>query len=492
MVASRLSRPPGGFDIARSDVARALVELAAQLNVYRTYVDASGSTGDDRRRLQQAAAGARGHLDEDCRRALDALLPLLLGGGLARSSDAPDPAEPDAAELELQQRWQQHTGAVTAKGVEDTALYRFGGLLALAEVGTDPGRPPVTVDQFHQAMGERRRRGRGSLNTTSTHDTKRSEDVRSRLAALSELPQAWDEYVTRWHGWHRSLPSTPDPQDELFAYQTIVGAWPLDADDRSGFSRRVQDYMIKALREAKVRTSWLQPDEDYERIVRSFVRTVLAPSNHRFHADLGRLLQTVGPAGAVNALAMTVLKCTAPGVPDVYQGTELWSHALVDPDNRRPVDFDRRARLAHALDQATDGEALAARLLAAWPDGRLKLMVTQRLLRLRRGLPQLFDHGSYVPLDVHGRFRSHVVAFARHRRSDWTVVVVPRLPLGVAGAGRMPVGPDVWQATSVILPDDSPSQLIDVLTGSEVSRRGGALVVGDLFSTLPCSVLVAR
>jgi (1->4)-alpha-D-glucan 1-alpha-D-glucosylmutase len=250
--------------------------------------------------------------------------------------------------------------------------------------------------------------------------------------------------------------------------------------------------MIKALREAKVRTSWLQPDEDYERTVRSFVRRILAPSNRRFHADLGRLLQTVGPAGAVNALVMTVLKCTVPGVPDVYQGTELWSHALVDPDNRRPVDFDRRARLVFGLDRAADDEAQAARLLASWPDGRLKLMVTRRVLQLRRGRPELFDHGAYVPLDVRGRFGRHVVAFARHRRSEWTVVVVPRLPLGVAGPGRMPIGPDVWQGTSVILPDDAPRRLIDVLTGSEVSRRGGRLVVGHLLSTLPCSVLVDR
>ena len=487
--ASCLSRPPGGHDLARPDLVRALVELAARLGVYRTYVEASGASGEDRRRLVRAATEARAHLDEEGCRAVDLILPLLTGDAQDQSPDTAGRAGVGPNRLELVQRWQQHTGAVTAKGVEDTALYRSGSLAALTEVGTDPGRPPVTVDQFHHAMDRRRRIGRGSLCATSTHDTKRSEDVRSRLAVLSEVPASWEEHVTRWHGWHRSLPATPAPHDELFAYQTIVGGWPLDPDDRRHFSRRVQDYMVKALREAKVRTSWLRPDEDYERAVRFFVRRILAPSNRRFHADLGRLLQAVGPAGAVNALAMTVLKCTVPGVPDVYQGTELWSHSLVDPDNRRPVDFERRARMIQALDRATDGEGLAARLLTSWPDGRLKLMVTQRLLRLRRGRPSLFDRGSYLPLDVRGRLRHHVVAFARRRRSDWAVVVVPRLPLAVAGPGRMPVGPDLWAGASLVLPHGSPEHLVDVLTGSVVSIRRGRVAVGDLLTILPFSVL---
>ncbi|HEX4244850.1 MAG TPA: malto-oligosyltrehalose synthase, partial [Acidimicrobiales bacterium] len=346
LVISELDRAQPGHDCARDDVLAALVELASQLGVYRTYFDADGATGDDRRNLDRAAVAARPLLEEDGRRALDALVPLL--------------ARPDC--LELLRRWQQHTGAVTAKGVEDTALYRFGGLLALTEVGSDPGRPPSTVDQFHRSMGARHRGTPGSLSATTTHDTKRSEDVRARLAVLSERPQAWSDDVSRWHRWHRSLPSVPDPHDEHFVYQTIVGAWPLDPGDRPGFSRRVQDYMVKAVREAKVRTSWLDPDEDYERLVRSFVRTILAPSNRRFHTDVAALLDQVGPAAAVNSLALTVLKCTVPGVPDIYQGTELWSHSLVDPDNRRPVDFDRRARLVGALDRTAPSEAQAAEL----------------------------------------------------------------------------------------------------------------------------------
>ena len=496
LVAWRLSRPPGGHDLARPDLSRALVELAAQLGVYRTYVDATGATGEDRRRLQQAAIGARPNLDGDGQRAMDLILPLLGAdepadpARAAVGSSDPGRAAVEPGDLELVQRWQQHTGAVTAKGVEDTALYRSGALAALTEVGTDPGRPPVTVDRFHQAMGRRRRTTRHSLSATSTHDTKQSEDVRSRLAVLAELPATWEEHVSRWHGWHRSPAGAPDPPDELFAYQTIVGAWPLDPDDRRGFSRRVQDYMVKALREAKVRTSWLRPDDDYERVVRAFIRRILSPSNRRFHADLGRLLDMVGPAGAVNALAMTVLKCTVPGVPDVYQGTELWSHSLVDPDNRRPVDFERRARMVDALDRATDGESSTARFLASWPDGRLKLMVTQRLLRLRRSRPNLFDRGSYLPLEVEGPRHRHVVAFARHRRSDWAVIVVPRLPLSLAGAGRMPVGPALWRGTSVALPGGAPSQLIDVLTGSNLSPRGARLPVGEMLATLPWSVSV--
>jgi (1->4)-alpha-D-glucan 1-alpha-D-glucosylmutase len=488
LVMSVIDRSPVSPDVARADVAAALVALASQLGVYRTYVDGAGAEGQDRRRLRQAGAGARRSLDEDGRRALDVLMALLVDPWHPAWT-APDPDPPRSGHLELVQRWQQHTGAVTAKGVEDTALYRFGGLLSLAEVGSDPGRAPLSVDRFHRAMGVRQRLSPGSLNATTTHDTKRSEDVRARLAVLSEMPETWSELVGRWHRRHRSLPSVPDPHDEHFVYQTVVGAWPLDADDRRRFSQRVQDYMVKALREAKVKTSWLRPDTGYERSVRSFVRTILAPSNERFRADLDRLLGQIGPAGSVNALASTVLKSTAPGVPDLYQGTELWSHSLVDPDNRRPVDFDRRARLLAALEGSEPDPVLAADLLASWPDGRLKLMVTQRLLRLRRHHPHLFDRGSYLALGVRGPLRHHVVAFARHLGSDWVIIVVPRLPLGVAGAGRMPVGPELWPGTSVVTPERSPRHLVDVLTGRHPSHRRGALPVGELFSTLPVAVL---
>jgi (1->4)-alpha-D-glucan 1-alpha-D-glucosylmutase len=478
---SQLDRASPGHDVAGADVAAALMALASHLGVYRTYVGAAGATGDDRAHLHRAAAGARLHLDEDGRRALEAMVPLLL--------EVDDGAGSQSDPGELVRRWQQHTGAVTAKGIEDTALYRFGGLLALTEVGSDPGRPPITVDQFHRAMGSSHRQAPGSLLATTTHDTKRSEDVRARLAVLSELPRAWSDRVGRWRRWHRSLPSVPDPHDEHFLYQTIVGAWPLDPDDRPGFSRRVQDYMVKAMREAKVRTSWLDPDEDYERQVRSFVRTILAPSNRRFRADVAALLDEVGPAAAVNSLALTVLKSTVPGVPDVYQGTELWSHSLVDPDNRRPVDFERRARLARALDGATERQALATELLASWPDGRLKLLVTQALLRFRRSRPGLFDGGSYVALDVRGPRRGHVVAFARRRGPEWTVVAVPRLPLTVAGAGRMPVGSALWAGTSVVVPEACPGQLVDVVTGRSCSSRRRRLGLDHAFATLPLAVL---
>ena len=346
LVAWRLSRPPAVTTWRGPTWSRALVELAAQLGVYRTYVDASGAT---------ARTGA------GCGRPRPGPGPIWTGTGrgpwtwfsrcwrrraptplgLPRPSARSGGLEP--GRLELVQRWQQHTGAVTAKGVEDTALYRWRGLAALTEVGTDPGRPPVTVDRFHQAMaGVAATAAARCRPPPPTTPSERGRQIPAGRAvrAARHLGGACDPMapMAPVAGRHSRSP------DELFAYQTIVGAWPLDPDDRRGFSRRVQDYMVKALREEKVRTSWLRPDEDYERVVRSFVGTVLAPSNRRFRADLGRLLEAVGPAGAANALAMTVLKCTVPGVPDLYQGTELWSHSLVDPDNRRPVDFDRRAR----------------------------------------------------------------------------------------------------------------------------------------------------
>ncbi|HUZ10301.1 MAG TPA: malto-oligosyltrehalose synthase [Acidimicrobiales bacterium] len=492
LASSALEATEPGADIARSDLRRALGELTAHLAVYRSYLDGRTVSRADRVRIDRACAGARVGLDHEGRRALYAVRAGMLG---ARAGPDGEVASPW---LEVARRWQQLTGAVAAKGVEDTATYRFDGLLAAAEVGGDPATPAVGAEEFHRSMAARARRYPSSLNATSTHDAKRSEDVRARLSVLSEMPEEWSRLVGRWRRRHRrlidGLGGLPDAHDELFAYQTIVGAWPLDPGAGKGdLRRRVEAYVRKAAREAKRRTSWLEPDERYERALVDFVGLLLGRAREPFAGEVARLVARIGPAGASNSLALSVLKSIAPGVPDVYQGTELWDFSLVDPDNRRPVDFGARQRVLQGLPgpAVTGARRLAAvrLLLRGWADGRLKLYLTRELLRLRRAEPDLFSRGRYVPLDTGGPLADRVVAFARRRGPEWVVAAVAVRTVGVAGPGRFAVGPRLWRGTSVRLPGGAASSFTDVLTGSEVSARRGSLPLDSVLGSLPVSVL---
>ena len=483
-----------GSDLARSDLRAALLGLTVHLPVYRTYLDGRSASRSDRVLIDHASAGARGALDHEGRRALAAVRAGMLGARAGPGADGGSPW------LELARRWQQLTGAVAAKGVEDTATYRFGGLLAGAEVGGDPARPAVASAEFHRSMADRARRHPCSLNATSTHDTKRSEDVRARLSVLTELPEEWARLVHRWRRRHRRLidrlGGLPDVHDELFAYQTIVGAWPLDPRaGRGDLRRRMEAYVRKAAREAKRRTSWLEPDERYERALVRFAGSLLGDEGATFAGEVARLVERIGPAGAANSLALTVLKCVAPGVPDVYQGTELWDFSLVDPDNRRPVDFGERVRLVDGLPApgvtGAPRAAAARLLLRGWVDGRVKLYVTRELLRLRRDEPDLFSRGRYVPLGTAGPLGDRVVAFARRRGAEWVVAAVAVRTLGVAGPGRFAVG-RAWRGTTIGLPAGAPPGFTDVLTGSVVPSPGGTLPVDAVFATLPVSVLRSR
>ncbi|MFN7135631.1 MAG: malto-oligosyltrehalose synthase, partial [Myxococcales bacterium] len=304
---------------------------------------------------------------------------------------------------------QQVTSPVTAKGVEDTAFYVYNRLVSLNEVGGEPAAFGIPLERFHRENAERAAAWPASMLGTTTHDTKRSEDVRARINVLSELP---DEFRRRLHLWSRlnrrhkrELNDTqaPDRNEELLLYQTLLGAWPnepLDAEGRKTFVARIQGYMQKAMKEAKVNTSWTNPDEEWEQAVLGFVADVLDPAkSDRFLRDFVAFQRRIARPGAFNGLSQVVLKLTCPGVPDTYQGNELWDYSLVDPDNRRPVDFEKRQALLASLDEAAaeDRRGLCNELMASWTDGRVKLYVTAELLRLRRRLPQLFMQGSYAP-----------------------------------------------------------------------------------------------
>jgi (1->4)-alpha-D-glucan 1-alpha-D-glucosylmutase len=451
---------PRGLDLTPRALHDALVRVTGSLRVYRTYTRNAGVRDDDRRFIEEAVREAG---DDRAVRFLGRVLLL-----------EEDPLE---RWLPFVMRFQQLTGPITAKGVEDTALYRYGGLLSRAEVGASP-EVPVRVTGFHERMAQRQREWPGSLNATTTHDTKRSEDVRARLAVLSEMPEAWFAQVRRWR--HR-FPA-PDVRMDLHLYQALVGAWPLERGERRRYSRRLQAYAVKVAREAKLRTSWLDPDEGYERALRRWVRSVVR--DRQFERDVERLLRRIALPGAVNSLAQALVKITAPGVPDLYQGTELWTLSLVDPDNRRPVDFERRTGDLERL-----GGADPAELLSSWEDGRIKLHVTSAALRLRRARRALFSQGGYVPLAATGSLRGNVVAFARRREEDLALTVVPRLVAGLTSPGRAPLG-HTWKGTRLRLPTGTPGELQDVLTGRTVAVRGGGIALSEAFEILPLALLV--
>ena len=475
-------------DYTVSGLREALAEVIVRFPVYRTYVTAAGATDDDRRYLDWAIGQARkssGLID----RSVFDFLHAALTTDLRRDrhywrSDL----------VATAMRFQQLTSPVMAKAVEDTAFYRYVRLLSLNDVGGDPDHFGVSVGAFHHVMQQQQREHPLGMLATATHDHKRGEDVRARIDALSELAPEWRRRVRRWAGLNRfklkEVDGRPVPgrNDSYLLYQTLVGAWPLglDAEDAEGlaaYAERIVTYMMKATREAKQRTSWTAPDEEYESGVERFVRRILDPQDGRaFLADLLPFQAQVALIGAVNGLAQTLLKLTAPGVPDTYQGCELWDLSLVDPDNRRPVDFELRGTML-----AQDAEP--AELLASWQDGRIKQHVVARTLALRRAAPALFA-GDYTPLETTGPQAERLVAFCRSADEATLVTIVPRLVGPLLEGVDLPMPPPAaWADTRIVLPHMPAGGLHDALTGRTIEPGADGLAAADVLADLPVALL---
>lgn len=492
-------------DFTLNSLTHALREVIACFPVYRTYIHGRSPEValQDRACVEVAVAFAKRRNSATNVSIFDFVRDVLL---LRYPENADEAYRQD--QRAFVQKLQQVTAPVTAKGIEDTAFYRFNRLVSLNEVGGEPDRFGISVEEFHTQCLARQEKWPDGLSATCTHDTKRGEDVRARISVLSEMPREWRAAVGRWHRWNRRHTTevdgrpAPDRNDEYLLYQTLIGAWPLaPMPDHAlaAFTTRIQRYMLKATKEAKVNTSWINPNEAYDEALRAFVSRILEPApGNRFLADLTAFQDFVARLGMVNSLAQALIKITAPGVPDFYQGTELWDFNLVDPDNRRPVDFALRAALLADLQEriaAGDLQNLARDLVDQWPDGRIKLYTIHRALTCRRAAADLFRQGVYVPLQAEGARKEHLCAFARQGDGRTVLTVVPRLTARLTDNGtRLPLGRDLWADTRLVLPRDlDAGSCRNLFTGvgaeSSYSEVGTALPVGEILNDFPVALL---
>jgi (1->4)-alpha-D-glucan 1-alpha-D-glucosylmutase len=474
-------------DFTLNGMLSALEEVMAAFPVYRTYVSREGVSQEDLRYIEWALAQAKKRWRVEDVSIFDFLEQVLTG----RWAEHRPGADADEA-LRVAMHFQQVSGPVMAKAAEDTAFYRYVRLIALNEVGGDPRRFGMSVAAFHHLTQDRARSWPRAIVTTATHDTKRGEDARMRLALLSEMPREWARRVTQWFRLNRSRRSdidgeiVPGRDVEYLFYQSLFGAWPpgLAPDDRDGMKGlgdRLDAYMIKAVREGKQHSSWSNPNAAYEAALQRFVQSVLdATRANPFIVEFHGFVESLARLGAINSLSQLVVKLTVPGVPDIYQGGELWDFSLVDPDNRRPVDW----RVRRALLPAIAGAA-AADVTPDWRDGREKLFVTRRLLELRRANPRLFAHGDYQPLEVEGERSSHLCAFARNLDGEVVVVAVPRLVHHLYRGGCCAD----WGMTEITLP--SGREWRDVFSGRTITGQE-RVRASDLLANFAVCVLVGR
>ena len=488
------SRDRHGSDITLNALQRALTEVLAVFPVYRTYISQVVVSDDDRKYILEAVDRARANFPA-----------LLHGFAFVRRFlllDFPDYVSEEEKRdwLHFVMRFQQLSGPVMAKGVEDTTHYVYNRLLSLNEVGGRPGHFGCSLEEFHNFNTKKRDLWPDSLNATSTHDTKRGEDARARINVLSEMPDEWLKKLRTWIRINRGKKkrvqglAVPDRNDEYFLYQTLIGAWPFSDADYPDFVQRIKAYIVKAVREAKVHTAWLKPDTEYENAYVSFVEKILARSKaNEFLKDLIPFCRRVSHYGILNSLSQTLIKITSPGVPDFYQGSELWDLSLVDPDNRRPVDFEKRRAMLAGIREQDDADIgrLVQDLLSTREDGKIKLFLIYRALKAKKANREIFRSGAYLPLEPAGRFRNHVIAFAWRYEQQWALVVAPRFLSHLVQEGEFPLGRQVWQDTEVIMPDGAPAAWRNVITG-EVLSAGKELFVGDIMLRFPVALLMGK
>jgi (1->4)-alpha-D-glucan 1-alpha-D-glucosylmutase len=484
-------------DVPRAELSLALTEVTACLSVYRTYIRGLDIPAEAKAEVGRALEEARRRRPNLNPSALDFVRQVLL----LADADHLSPVQREAR-LGFVMRWQQFTGPIVAKGLEDTVFYAYTPLISLNEVGGDPRPSPASRQDFPQFLQDRARFSPYTLNTTMTHDTKRAEDVRARINVLSDIPEEWQRHLRLWSrlnaphrrtvGRHR----VPDPVEETLLYQTLLGAWPLRQDEVPEFRPRLKEYVIKATREAMVHTRWTRPNFEHEEALTQFVESILdVRKSGRFLNDFLRFQEKISYYGMLNGAAQALLKIVCPGVPDFYQGSELWDFRLVDPDNRRPVDFGERIRLLESI--AKEGVCPNAEFLRClcqcWRDSRIKLYVVWKALNFRRQRAQLFLDGGYLSPKAHGERQQNVFALMRYTKYEYTLAAVPRWlarTKAPMNAGNMQ---KYWGSGFFLLPPKTPRKWFNVLTGEHVlceEQSGRAsLPLQRLFASFPVALL---
>lgn len=480
------------IDLEWEALMMAIAETAAVFPVYRTYIAGDPVEGRDRAYISDAIEKAEAR-NPTLARALVFLKAVLLLNYPEHLAE-----EHNRLWLAFVMRFQQFTSPLTAKGTEDTAFYDFNRLTSLNEVGSNPGRFGISVDDFHSFNEQRAKHHPHTLNATATHDNKRGEDVRARISVLSEMPGEWQQNLELWHEQNKSLKKivegeeVPGRNREYFLYQTLIGAWPFEDRERDDFRNRMKDYMIKAAREAKTHTFWLDHNADYEEALVSFTEKILTPSRaNQFLNSFTAFQKKVAHYGVFNSLAQTLIKITSPGVPDFYQGTELWDLSLVDPDNRRAVDYEKREWLLREMKQKEESGLLdlIEELLSTREDNRVKLFTIHRAMAARNARKELFEAGDYVRLSVTGSRSNHVIAFARRKDEQWALTIAPRFFASIVSENELPLGRAVWSDTGVSVPADAPHAWRNVFT-NEVLKNRGSISVAEALGRFPVALFV--
>ena len=471
-------------DLSPEQLNRALLEVTASMPIYRSYTRDLRVGSHDLANIDDAIASARRRAPGITPACFDFIRRVLM-------VSLPD----DEDAFWFVMRWQQLTGPVMAKGVEDTTMYVYNRLISMNDVGSSP--EPVSIEQFHNFNRARRQKWHATMNATSTHDTKRSEDVRARINLLPELASEWDRSVNRWRRWNTHLTGSEFPErdwnQEYLLYQTLAGIWPLEDQIDAEFVDRVKQYMIKAAREAKVHTSWLRQDGEYEGKMLAFVEAILREGGeNRFLPHFRKFQKRIAFYGAINSLSQCLLKMVSPGLPDFYQGTTLWDFSVVDPDNRRPAQIAPRLemldlfqRWQHPRQPATEIEAL----LANWKDGHIKSFLIFKTLHLRQDRADLFENGDYSGLAGNGLAAEHSVSLMRRRGESWLIAVAPRFLTRLSALEKWPLGRRFWGDSAVALPDDAPTQWTNVLTGDIVEVSAGQLALAEALKSFPVALL---
>ena len=490
-------------DFTVKSLRDALTEIIACFPVYRTYVTEREVSETDRKYIEEAVECAKLSSAVGDLSVFDFIRDILL----TRQADG-HPTYYQLSVIHFAMRFQQYTSALMAKGLEDTSFYRYHRLVSLNEVGGDPMRFGVGTEEFHAETQRRAALWPYSMLSGSTHDSKRSEDVRARINVISEMPDEWAACVFRWRELNQRFKlreasgssfgsEVPSPNDEYLLYQTLIGAWPGGAcreHPPESFAKRITEYMIKALREAKDRTSWANQSRPYEEGVSGFVKAVIC--SDEFRAHFAPFQRKISYFGMLNSLGQMLIRLTAPGVPDVYQGNELWDFSLVDPDNRRAVDYQvRRVALRQVQDIAgkePPGQ-FAQSLVENFEDGCVKMYLLWQVLKLRNHLPELFRDGTYIPVFASGTNSKHVVSFSRRLQESAALVLIPRLTSQLTGGElRLPVGENIWGDCQIQLPDAFSGRLRNVFTGECHEVAGGQLALSSVLSRFPVALLASE